>query len=328
MNKPKRQHFIPKMHLKHFSGNDPQGHVWTYDAEMNSVRSSIPDETAVQTHFYSVEMPDGTMDTQVEKYLSGIESNATPVYLALLRGELLGHDQQKADFSTFLALMLTRTPAMRRMYGEIHSRGLQITNFAYGSHDKAFAGLMKRYEAAEKVTLSDDLKEKVRASLLDPSDYVIEIPKETTLRVLAIADKLAPIFVEMNWSLIIPRHGFFISSDNPLVRIVDPKTHHPLYGDHGFLNKTVQVTFPLSPKCMLVMTWMTPNANIRYVERAVVDQKNRITAFHSDRYLYSHVHHKHIRALALEFRNHRPQMGTDGFGPENFAETKVMRRRN
>jgi hypothetical protein len=44
-------------------------------------------------------------------------------------------------------------------------------------------------------------------------------------------------------------------SDNALTRAVDPKSVSPFYGDGGFVNRTGEVTFPLSPKTMLLITW-------------------------------------------------------------------------
>ena len=48
---PKGHHFIPRLHLHHFVGNDPKGQAWTYDPQTGRVWSAIPKETAVQTHF-------------------------------------------------------------------------------------------------------------------------------------------------------------------------------------------------------------------------------------------------------------------------------------
>lgn len=79
MPTPKRQHFVPIVHLKHFIGSSPKSQVWTYDAG-GDVLSATPENTAVETHFYSVERDDGTMDTQLEEFLSLVENNAAPVY--------------------------------------------------------------------------------------------------------------------------------------------------------------------------------------------------------------------------------------------------------
>jgi hypothetical protein len=146
---PKRHHFIPILHLKHFVRSDPEGQVWTYDAESGDVRSALPENTAVQSHFYSVATEDGTMDTGLEEFIATIESKAAPAYEALLQGRLPAKDTQaRVDFATFLALMYVRTPAMRRMGAEMVGRQLQIMCYAYGTNEKAFDALNRRAEAA------------------------------------------------------------------------------------------------------------------------------------------------------------------------------------
>jgi hypothetical protein len=169
---PKRQHTIPRLHLQHFVGFDPKGHVWTYDAQTGNVWSAIPEETALETHFYSIEKPDGTMDTRIEECLASVESSAAPVYEALLRGEIPKDSQARSNFSVFLALMYCRTPSMRRMAAEIYSRMIQIKAYAYGRNNRAFDALIRRYEQAEGLELNTEHKERVRKDLLDPSGYL------------------------------------------------------------------------------------------------------------------------------------------------------------
>ena len=83
---PKRHHFIPRLHLQHFGGPEPKGQVWTYDAQTRQVRSAVPEQTAVESHFYSVERDDGTMNTGIETKLA--ENRARSC--VLLRGTVAG----------------------------------------------------------------------------------------------------------------------------------------------------------------------------------------------------------------------------------------------
>jgi len=267
------------------------------------------------------------MDTRIEEYLATIESAAAPTYEALLRAEIPSKgDQARADFATFLALMYVRTPAMRRMSGELFGRQVQIMNYAYGSHDMAFEGILKRAEKDGLPKLDEAGKARLRENLIDPTGYVMQVRKETTLRVLGAVDELSPLLLNMTWSVVDALQGFFITTDNPLVREVNPKTRHPILGDHGFNNKTAEVFFPLSPRRLLLMTWredMRPHGGL---ERDQVDRVNIGMAAQSDQYLYAHVRDKRLERLASEFKNSRPGMTTQGFGPENFAEIEVPRK--
>jgi hypothetical protein len=111
-----------------------------------------------------------------------------------------------------------------------------------------------------------------------------------------------------------------------LVRIVDPATHHPIYGDHGFLNKTAEVIFPLSPQRLLLLSWKKEARDIGAIDRDGVDRINSTLAAHSDRYLYAHIKHKGLAKLAAKFKDSRPGMTTQGLGPKKFAPTRVVRR--
>ena len=162
--------------------------------------------------------------------------------------------------------------------------------------------------------------------MLDSSGYVLEIPKEYTLSALTGADELAPLFLEMRWSLARAGHGYFITSDHPVVKQVDPSTKHPIVGDHDFYNKTVEVSFPLSSKILLIMTWNKDALEFGVLDRDQVILANRIRAAHSDRCLYAHIRDKRIERLAIEFKDSHPRMTSLGFGPKKFADIKLRRR--
>lgn len=323
----KRQHYIPKLHLRHFAGDTPKGQVWTYDAHAGTVRSAIPDNTAVQSHFYSIEADDGSMDTRVEDILALAEGNAAPVYERLLRSEIPKNDtEDRANFAYFLSLMYVRTPAMRKMAAEVAGRTLQIMCYDSGSDTKAFDALNKRAEADGARELSAEEKERLRQDFLDPSKYTIQIAQQSTLNILGTAEKLAPILFDMTWSIIEPQTNFFITTDNPLVREVDPKSRHPVYGDHGFVNKTAEVIFPLAPQRLLLISWDREAPEMGICVGEHVKRINRTLAAHSDRYLFSHVRSDGLEKLAAKYKNSRPGMTTQGFGPENFAKIEVRRR--
>ncbi len=252
----KRQHFIPQLHLKHFVGDNPRGQVWTYDALKGTARSATPENTALQSYFYSIETEDGAIDSTVDDFITENEGHAAPVYEALLRSEFPATGSRAhQEFAVFLAMMHLRTPAMRRMSAEIYGRGLQILSYASAQHPHSFSDIIREIEQEEGKPLDKKTKQRVRQTLIDPSGMVIGVPKESTFPVLAAVKDLASVFLNMKWSLLTAAHGFFITTDNPLVREVDPKSISPSYGDGGFYNKTAEIIFPLSPTKLLFMSW-------------------------------------------------------------------------
>ncbi len=323
MSTPKGQHTIPRLHLQHFAG--VEGRVFTYDAIGGKVWAAVPEETAVETHFYSAQLADGSIDTSVEAHLGQIESAAAPVYLGLLSGKIPGQVQERADFAHFLGLIYSRTVAMRRVAGEMYGKMLQAQMHFTASHPKAFEAVIKSREAELGRQMTPNERKAAREGMLDPSKFEFEIPKGVTFRVLPIADHLAPMFFHMNWYLIEAAEGYFISSDNPLVREVRRDTVHPIYGDGGFLNKTVEVTFPLSPHKLLLLAWSDAPRRAS-VPLDSVRRANQARAAHSDRFLYAHLKSAEIEQLAAQFRDSRPGITTDGAGPKKYGKVTVDSR--
>jgi hypothetical protein len=148
----KGQHTIPRLHLQHFAGASPAGQVWTYDSSTGRRWSAIPDETCKQTHFYSIERDDGTMDTQVEDFLSKVESRSAPIYHGMTEGTMPQTEEERADFALFLGFLYCRTTSMRRISAQVHGHGAQILNFAYASQPEAFEALTRRVPLPQRWT--------------------------------------------------------------------------------------------------------------------------------------------------------------------------------
>ena len=185
---------------------------------------------------------------------------------------------------------------------------------------------MQRMERKGDRILDDEAKEALRKAMLDPSDYVAQIPKEHTFSALKAADSLTPILFNTHWSVVRPQHGYFITSDNPVVREVDPKTQSQIYGDGGFVSRMAEIIFPLSPQALLFMSWNAKARQAGTFGRDLVGRVNQAIAAHSDRYLYAHLRDKRLERLAAEFKDSRPGMTVSGFGPKKFAAVELVRR--
>ena len=86
------------------------------------------------------------------------------------------------------------------------------------------------------------------------------------------------------------------------------------------------MTFPLSPKLMLFLSWNQGVADHAELGRDHVHELNAARAAHSDRYLFAHICDQRIVRLAASFKSVRPTMKTQGFGPKTFSPVKVPRR--
>ena len=266
------------------------------------------------------------MDTRLETYLSDVESLASPIYNDMIQANGIPEDQQRMDFAHFLALMYARTPTIRRLYGEMSGQILQTLTFAYGSNDKAFASLLRSYEADTGTALTPEAAERLKQDFIDPSNYIMNIHKGRTLEALNVADKLTPMFFDMTWTISSLATGFLFTSDNPILKQYAEGSFHPVYGDGGFTNKTVRVSFPLSPKKLLTLSRIKGAPNHSYINRHYAESLNEARAAQSERFLYAHIHHKNILKLAAKYAETKRTLHMQGLRPQKLAAVKVVRR--
>ena len=156
--------------------------------------------------------------------------------------------------------------------------------------------------------------------MLDPSDYSLTVPKGKALIGLSTVPEISKLFEAMSWTICVAASGFFITSDNPVALHWGPKSPHHL----GFRNKTVEVMLPLSPKCMLMLTWRKKFRKVAALPAAAVKQVNKLVASHAERFVYAHLEHKHIAKLAREAFKVSRQMKIYGRVPR-FGSVKIRR---
>lgn len=160
--------------------------------------------------------------------------------------------------------------------------------------------------------------------MIDPSSFELHIPKERTLDILGNAKPIMPLVHDMAWSVVEPERGFIISSDNPVCRVViGPRL--PM-GDGGFLHKNVEVSFPLSPKRMLLMSWHKGLPPMFEVSREFIDGRNILRVQHAESEVYSHLMHANTRRLVDRYAKHRLSMAGGTMPGQKLMETKVPRR--
>jgi hypothetical protein len=318
--RPKKQHFIPQLHLKHFV--DADGMVWTYDVEQNDVRPSLPKETAVQTNFYSRRDKDGNHDDKIEQWLSEVESEASPAYEALLRGEL-PKGVSRDWFALFAALMYVRTPAMVRVGAEVMGAGVQaVANFTSALPPEQFEASLRRYEAER-----GPIDPNVRAGMQDflKSDrYKIQVAHVAGLPVLGAVQGLFPTFASMGWAVLDSGRQYFITSDYPVARVSQNKAH-PIYGDGGFMSKDVVVTMPLSSRRSLLMQWGDDAGRMVDIDRARVRELNTMRAVFAERHLFADRRDDGIRRLGEKHKKNKFKMQVSGLGAD-AKPVEVVRR--
>lgn len=317
-NEPKQQHVVPRFYLERFA--DADGKVWTYDKGRDKPWSALPENTGTQQWRYSVTLDDGTRLHDVEHHLNDVETKAAGLYDKLLSGEpLVG--QERADMASFFAFMFARTEAIRRQFAQSQMALTQARLHAIASADRAFERLLSDFER-EEGELGEETRRLVREGMLKPEDYVISVDREWTLRALEIHDRLAPVLFRMRWTIMHADGGeFFVTSDNPLVRLI------PGGGamtDGGCFNDRAQVTMPLTPKACWLATWNRDAKRSFRLPRKPVRMTNVMIAADAEKQVYADRLDGGISNLVRKYRDGRPSLKLHG---AQFQPSPVSLRR-
>jgi hypothetical protein len=295
--------------------------IWTYDKERGKMRPSRVGETGNQTNFYSVPREDGTYNDLLDVWLQGVENDAAAPYEELLNGNI-PTGQAKADFAVFVSSLYARSPGLIRANARGYAEFLQhLLDLQFGGTREKFEAGMDRYERETGNKVED--RDAHFETWNDKSRFIMEVSQKVGLSALSVADDLTKIFVSREWYLIEAGADFFITCDSPVVRFKHPDDWHGIYGDGGFMNPKSEVTLPLSPSLMLLITGEKVDVGSLKIPAAIVWNMNDARAYEAERFLYSHVPDKRIAALGAEHKEPPKRFVIEGAGP--FHEVKVKR---
>ncbi len=136
---------------------------------------------------------------------------------------------------------------------------------------------------------SSRVDEEEFAKLLSEFDHRFKsviAPKSALLEGLSAFPKFAGIFRQMNWCLCrAPERREFLTSDSPLCICVRDNHGRMGFGG-GVAAPAVEVTFPISPGSMLLVSWRR-NQGSATVGESFVNEKNLRTAWSAQRFIIS-----------------------------------------
>jgi hypothetical protein len=317
----KKQHQLSVCYLKRFVDED--GFVWTYDAQTERVTKGTPQNTAVESHLYSVTLEDGSHITAIEDMLAEIEAKAGTPLEKLATGQVVT-GQERADLASFFAMTFVRTNSFRRQFAEVIMKGHQVFMHAIASNDATFRTMLRKYEKAEG-ELTEEQRKALRHSMLNPSKFTIEVAKPYTLRALATHDAIMDAIYKMRWSLVVaPANYYFITSDNPLVKMLPTNKERRLTGG-GFLDPSIECTLPITPRLCWLGHWQKGVPPIAPLPVSAVKEMNRLRAVHAERVLFAHKQDSGIKALAIKYRDDRPEITVSGLDRQSFAPVTIKR---
>lgn len=249
MTKPKRHHYLPEFYLHGFACD---GILQVYDKERDEYRGQQPINTAVKTHYYSVEEDGGQKNTDIEKLLAQVEGSAKDVIGKALRREPLT-EKDKADLSVFVSFLWNRVPDFEQSINAVHEHAVKMIADAVFNDEAIAERELARYAKDTGEVGGPTAKEMVKFH--KSGAYKIEIKRVASLHaMLSMSIEMAQYFAKMDWAIIhTPPNSSFITTDNPFFLYSPPDySPHPIYGVGILMKGTVKLV-PLSANMAVAM---------------------------------------------------------------------------
>lgn len=278
----KKQHWVPQSYLK--PGCDPQTpahydpYVWCFSKDGETVKNKAPENIFFERELYTIHRADGTRDLTVEHGLAGLEdafvriredklaerAPLTPdehllvrAFVAAMRSRTRGHlEHQQRQWKDVLEMMDAMRESVEAKSPEEQEELARVMGATVSS------GPSLSYKEVEGLA-----KDLAGPTVVTMTQTQLPILARMTLTVLTTTDSLG-----------------FITSDMPCVWF-DPELYKlpPLYRAPGLGSRTIEVTLPVSPEQMLLLTWRPLREYIE-IDTPPTDELNRRTRFYCDEY--------------------------------------------
>jgi hypothetical protein len=242
---PKRHHYLPEFYLKGFCRDEG---LWIYDRPRDSFRKQTPANTGVKKLYYAFEDQAGARRTEIETFLSRVESDAK-ICIDRVRARDGLSSEMRQKLALFLALLHTRVPEfhelIQEMYEKMTKATLRLLLRQQGAMERLLTATRKGNEP--DVVTPEQMKE-----FIERDEYRVRLGREGSLRpMLELSFGLANALSVMNWAVCeAPADTSFVTSDNPVVPFW-PKREG--FYPTPFLSPEVTKLVPLAYDTLLVM---------------------------------------------------------------------------
>jgi hypothetical protein len=302
----KKHHYVPIFYLNYFTDN--KGFVFVYDKEDNKIFSAKPESIAFEKYYYTIEDESGEAGPEmVEDLFSQIETYGGQAFKRLIFKETL-NDKEKSNLCAFIACMFIRGPNYRSNVNNAFTDLTERIRRSVASNESLFNKTVIPH-LKEEFPSYNISSEEIRKYILD-GEYSIKVKPIVSLYTgIPSILTFGEILFNMKWNFYVATEELhFLTCDNP-VSVFDP-THDPKgRSGVGFLNKNVEITFPISKDLCAVGGWKLLKDFV-YVQakNQLIKQINYRTISSAHRFVYSHKQNEKLLDAVSKYKGSSPKM--------------------
>lgn len=257
MNRPRRQHWNPRLYLRSFATLDTAGNddpdVWLFHKdEGDPFRTSISN-VAVEIFLYSPRSGNGQRNFEADGKLQMLESTIAPLWKQLAEGRVeLDDPVVRKGIGLFLATLFHRNPQrmddQRVLLAEVIRRYEESADVRKRISHQEYERLINAYN-------SYDNREELKQAFVE---HLLSVSRPTAERLIA-----------KRWAVIVSEEPLFATSDQPFMVL-----HEDIFlRSTGFLVGAIMI--PISPTRVMFLDDNHQEGNHYYAL-----QPETIGAFH------------------------------------------------
>ncbi len=260
-----KHHYVPRFYLEGFvdplSSSLPNPYLWIVDLEQGTLKKRSPETAARITGYYDLRSPELPDKVTLETLLSRVESRTSKIIRRLRKNDFEMKDQDRHYFAYYIGVQHGRVPGLHK----------NVNSFLMGRAKKWLSEYIVD-EDALRSRFGDDaafFKEYVlsgKARVTPKKEFVIALA-------LRMGFTLAELIARMRWTYFLAAEGSsFFTSDNP-VALLSPNGKSIKIDFRG-RNSDLEISFPISPSCTLLIHDHDRPQNIISVNASIVSKIN------------------------------------------------------
>lgn len=280
-----KHHFVPAFYLRGFvERRPPTGHepaLWVADRQEAVVRRRSPKNAAALTDYYAVTTAEGKKDQSAETSIAALESAVSSLLHDLPESSDALAVEDRAFLSRFVAVQMTRVPAYRSYLERTISKTRTIVVDMLTHDRRLFAHCLRK--AYPERAFSESQVERVFTAAGEGEWVIPADPESSLYHALKVAEGVAPLMDNMDWTFLVDSDETLVTSDNP-VQVFHSASRK--LSNSALLNRDAEITLPLTPRVCLVMAHgKLPG---RMASANAVKAMNEFRIFGARRFVYAH----------------------------------------